>query len=229
MKPSVFISGASRGIGLALAAKYFQEGYRVGICGRDSGKLQEAAEAMPGLLTWVCDMSVKAQIREMVPKVEAALGPLDVLINNAGQYAPGQVHEEADEVYEQMMRTNMDSAYYLTKGLLPGMKARRSGSIVNIASIAGLAAYPGGGSYSISKFAMIGFSRNLRHELQPHGIRVITVMPGAVLTDAWAGFSGPASRLMPPEDIAEAVFSATRLSNRTVVEDLIFRPQEGDL
>lgn len=212
-----------------MAAKYYQEGFRVGICGRDPGRLDEAKSAMPGLLTWVCDMSDKSRIRELVPQVEAALGPLDVLINNAGQFTPGNVHEEADEVYEQMMRTNMDSAYYLTKGLLPAMKARRSGSIVNITSIAGMAAYPGGGSYSISKFAMIGFSRNLRHELQPHGVRVITVMPGAVLTDAWAGFSGPATRLMPPEDIAEAVFLATRLSSRTVVEDLIFRPQEGDL
>lgn len=229
MKPAVFISGASKGIGLAAAKKYYTQGYRVGICARGEEALQRAKQEMPKLVTYVCDMSEKAAVKELAKKVNADLGTLEVLINNAGTYFPGSIHEEEDEAYEMMLRTNLDSAYYLTKGLLPGMKAVKKGAIVNIASIASLDAYPGGGSYSISKFALLGFSKNLRFEMKEFGIRVISVMPGAVLTDSWAAYDGPVDRLMPPEDIAEIIFTSTNLSTRTVVEDIVLRPQLGDL
>lgn len=229
MKPAVFISGASKGIGLAAAKKYYHEGYRVGICARGEEALQHAKQEMPELLTYVCDMSEKAAVKALAKKIHAEMGPLEVLVNNAGTYIPGSIHEEADDVYEMMLRTNMDSAYYLTKGLLPPMKAAKKGAIVNIASIASLDAYPGGGSYSISKFALLGFSKNLRFEMKEFGIRVISVVPGAVLTDSWAGYNGPVERLMPPEDIAEIIFASTNLSTRTVVEDIVLRPQLGDL
>ncbi len=229
MKPAVFISGASKGIGLAAAKKYYAQGYRVGICARGEEALQRAKQEMPELVTYVCDMSEKVAVKELVKKINADLGTLEVLINNAGTYFPGSIHEEEDEAYEMMLRTNLDSAYYLTKGLLPAMKAVKKGAIVNIASIASLDAYPGGGSYSISKFAMLGFSKNLRFEMKEFGIRVISVMPGAVLTNSWAAYDGPAERLMPPEDVAEIIFSSTNLSNRTVIEDIVLRPQLGDL
>lgn len=227
--PSIFISGASKGIGLAIARKYTAEGFTVGICARRAEPLEEAKAEMPDLYTYVCDVSVKAEVKALAQKVSSDMGPLTILVNNAGSYLPGSISEEADEVYEQMMRTNMDSAYYLTKGLLPGILQSAPGAIVNIASIASLQAYPGGGSYSISKFALLGFSKNLRFELKDKGIRVITVMPGAVLTDSWAGYEGPEDRLMPPEDIADIIFASTDLTSRTVVEDIILRPQQGDL
>lgn len=229
MKPAVFISGASKGIGLATAQKYYASGYRVGICARGEEALTLARKEMPDLVTYVCDMSQKAAVKELAQKINDDMGPLEVLINNAGSYLPGSIHEEEDEVYEMMLRTNMDSAYYLTKGLLPAMKSAKKGAIVNIASIASLDAYPGGGSYSISKFALLGFSKNLRLEMKEFGIRVISVMPGAVLTDSWAGYDGPVDRLMPPEDVADIIHASTNLSNRTVIEDIVLRPQLGDL
>ncbi len=229
MKPAIFISGASKGIGLAAAKKYYAAGYRVGICARGEKALERARQDMPDLTTYICDMSQKAAVKSLAQQINEEMGPLEVLINNAGAYLPGSIHEEEDEVYEMMLRTNMDSAYYLTKGVLPGMKAEKKGSIVNIASIASLDAYPGGGSYSISKFALLGFSKNLRFEMKEFGIRVISVMPGAVLTNSWAAYDGPAERLMPPEDVAEIIFSSTNLSNRTVIEDIVLRPQLGDL
>ncbi|MDP5171023.1 MAG: SDR family oxidoreductase [Bacteroidia bacterium] len=229
MKPAVFISGASKGIGLAAARKYYASGYRVGICARGEEALQLAKEEMPELVTFTCDMSEKAAVKNLARKINEEMGTLEVLVNNAGSYIPGSIHEEEDEAYEMMIRTNMDSAYYLTKGLLPAMKAAKKGAIVNIASIASLDAYPGGGSYSISKFALLGFSKNLRFEMKEFGIRVISVMPGAVLTNSWAAYDGPFDRLMPPEDIAEIIFTSTNLSNRTVVEDIVLRPQLGDL
>lgn len=229
MKPAVFISGASKGIGLATARRYYRAGYRVGICARGEASLEAAQKEMPELMTYACDVSDKAAVKELAASINEEIGRLDVLINNAGSYLPGSIHEEEDEVYERMLRTNMDSAYYLTKGVLPEMMAAKTGAIVNIASIASLDAYPGGGSYSISKFALLGFSKNLRFEMKEYGIRVISVMPGAVLTDSWAGYDGPVDRLMPAEDIADIIFASTDLSKRTVVEDILLRPQLGDL
>ncbi|MEO1450021.1 MAG: SDR family oxidoreductase [Bacteroidota bacterium] len=226
---TAFISGASKGIGLAIARRFFAEGYRVGICARSQTGLDEAAAEMPGLQTYVCDMSDKAAVKALAVKIQADLGPLDVLVNNAGVFQPGEVHSEPDEAYELMMRTNMDSAYYLTKGLIHPMMERQSGAIVNIASVASLKAYSHGGSYSISKYAMLGFSKNLREEMKPHGIRVVSIMPGAVKTASWDGVDVPAERLMPPEDIAALVWTSVSLTSRSVVEDIVVRPQLGDL
>lgn len=228
-QPSVFISGASKGIGLATAKKYYSEGFSVGICARGEAALAAAQTDMPELKTYLCDVSDKDQVKALGQRVSKELGPLTVLINNAGAYLPGSIVDEGDEVYEKMMAVNMNSAYYLTKSLLPGMLEAGTGAIVNMASIASLDAYPGGGSYSIAKFALLGFSKNLRFELKDKGIKVISVLPGAVLTDSWAGYTGPEDRLMPAEDIANIIFSTTSLSGRTVVEDIILRPQLGDL
>jgi short-subunit dehydrogenase len=128
-----------------------------------------------------------------------------------------------------MMETNLYSAYHLTRQLIKQMMARNSGYIFNICSIASLVAYPNGGSYSITKFAQLGMTKVLREEVKEHGIRVTAVMPGATLTASWAGVDLPAERLMKPEDVAEAVFSAFSLSKQSVVEEIVIRPQLGDL
>jgi short-subunit dehydrogenase len=127
------------------------------------------------------------------------------------------------------MQVNFSSAYHLTRSLLPAMMERKSGHIFNICSIAALKAYPNGGSYSISKFALYGFSQNLRDEMKPHGIKVTAVLSGAVNTDSWAGFDNREHRIMESEDIAKMVLSATQLSPGACVEDIVLRPQLGDL
>ena len=130
---------------------------------------------------------------------------------------------------EKMIEVNLYSAYHLTRTLLPVMIQRRSGHIFNICSIASLQAYPNGGAYSISKFALAGFSRNLREEMKPHGIKVTTVYPGAAYTDSWAGSGVDPRRIMEAADIAAMVYAASRLSPQATVEDIILRPQLGDL
>jgi short-subunit dehydrogenase len=128
-----------------------------------------------------------------------------------------------------MLDINLKSAYHLTRRLLPGMMARRSGHIFNICSVAGLQAYPNGGAYSISKWAMLGFSRNLREELRPHGVKVTAVHPGATLTGSWDGFDIDPSRIMESDDIARMVVASASLSPQACVEDILLRPQLGDL
>ena len=154
---------------------------------------------------------------------------VDILINNAGTFTPGNISEEPDGAIENMLNVNLLSAYHLTRGLLPKMIDAKSGHIFTICSIAALDAYPNGGAYSISKFALLGFTKNLRKELQPHGIKVTAIVPGAVYTDSWKSSDVKKSRIMEAEDIAQMIFSSTRLSLQAVPEMIVMRPQLGDL
>jgi short-subunit dehydrogenase len=130
---------------------------------------------------------------------------------------------------EKLIEVNLYSAYHLTRTLLPSMMTQKRGHIFNICSIASLNAYENGGSYSISKFALAGFSKNLREEMKPFGIRVTAVYPGAAYTDSWASTGIDRTRFMEAEDIAEMVIASSRLSHQACVEDIILRPQAGDI
>jgi short-subunit dehydrogenase len=146
-----------------------------------------------------------------------------------GNLYPGSIHNEADGILEDLMAVNVYSAYHLTRAVLPTMIAEKTGHIFNICSIASLNAYANGGSYSITKFALLGFSKNLREELKPHGIKVTAVSPGATLSASWDGFEIDPKRIMEAADIAKMVFAASQLSAQAVVEDIVMRPQLGDL
>jgi short-subunit dehydrogenase len=154
---------------------------------------------------------------------------IDVLINNAGQFLPGSIYNEEEGTLQRMIEVNLYSAYHLTRVLLPKMMAEKKGHIFNICSIASLQAYPDGGSYSISKFALAGFSKNLREEMKPYGIKVTGVYPGAVYTDSWKDSGIDPGRIMEAGDIADLVYAASRLSLQAVVEEILVRPQLGDI
>jgi short-subunit dehydrogenase len=154
---------------------------------------------------------------------------VDVLVNNTGTFIQGNVSDEPDGALETMLDVNLYSAYHTTRTLLPRIMGQKSGHIFTICSIASLAAYPGGGAYSISKYALLGFTRNLRAELMEHGIKVTAVIPGAVYTDSWKGSGVPPDRIMEAEDLAHIIFAASQLSPQAVVEDIVLRPQLGDL
>jgi NAD(P)-dependent dehydrogenase (short-subunit alcohol dehydrogenase family) len=232
---NIVISGATKGIGRAIAFRFAKAGYRIAISARGEEALlsirEELLSAYPGLdvLAMVADMSKKEDVQSFASVIEEQFGHIDILVNNAGVFLPGSIHEEEEGNLEKMIDTNLYSAYHLSRALLPAMKLRRSGDIFNICSIASIMAYANGGSYAISKFALLGFSKCLREEMKPHGVRVCAVLPGATLTDSWAGVEIPEERFMPPEDIAEMIFATSQLSRRTVVEDILLRPQLGDL
>ena len=142
---------------------------------------------------------------------------------------PGNVHDMEAADFELMMRTNIISAFTLTKALVGEMKKYKEGHIFNMSSIAGFMAYPNGGAYNVSKHALTGYSKTLRDELKPFNIRVTTIYPGATLTDSWSGVDIPESRFMPASDIAQSIWDVHQLSKRTVVEDIVLRPQLGDI
>ena len=128
-----------------------------------------------------------------------------------------------------MLEVNLFSAYHTTRAILPRMKSDKTGHIFTICSIASLAAYPGGGAYGISKYALLGFTKNLRHELMAHGIKVTAIIPGAVYTDSWKGSGVSEERIMEDRDIARMIYASSQLSMQAVVEEIVMRPQLGDL
>ena len=226
---TIFISGGSKGIGLAIAKKYYAAGWQVGISARGKEALNAAKEEMPKIITFSCDMSRKDEVKLLGKKALDKMGDIDILVNNAGVFMQGTLLDEPEDAFESMMALNLNSAYYLTKIIAPQMRTNKQGAIVNICSVASIKAYPGGGSYGVSKYALLGFSKNLRSELTEHGVRVISIMPGAAFTASWEGIDIDPERLMPASDIADIVWASTDLSKRSVVEDIVIRPQLGDL
>ena len=229
------ITGASRGLGKAIAEKFASQGYQLLLSSRDKQKLEKSADDIkkkwPGV-------KIKSHAADVSQKQEAiALGewilqqkiPIDILVNNAGSFIPGNVHDEPDNALEDMIAVNLYSAYHLTRSVLPAMMKRKSGHIFNICSIASLQAYENGGAYSISKFALLGFNRNLREEMKAFNIKVTAILPGAAYTDSWKGSGVKPNRIMQASDIAELVFSAAQLSPQACVEEIVVRPQLGDL
>lgn len=234
MSKLVVVTGGSRGIGRAVVAKFASAGFDVATCARTIDALHtlrmEVESVYPTKVhVFQADLSDFTQVKAFTRFVMALNHPVDVLVNNSGLFVSGDLSTEPDGNVETMIGANLYSAYHLTRGLVPAMKELRSGHIFNMCSIASFTAYPNGGSYAISKFALLGFSRCLREELKEHGIRVTSVMPGATYTQSWQASGLPEERFIPPEDVAEMVFCSYSLSHRSVVEDIVIRPLLGDI
>lgn len=234
MSKVAIITGGTKGIGRAIVEKFASQKFEIVTCSRKPVELTAFKKYLE--LTYAikahvftADLSIKNQVKAFTDFTLGLELPIDVLVNNAGFFLPGQILEEKDGVLESMIEANVYSAYNTTRGLIALMKSRKSGHIFNMCSIASIKAYPNGGSYTISKFALLGFSKVLREELKDFGIRVTAVLPGATRTASWDGVDLPEERFIKPEDVAEAVFSAYSLSPRSVVEEILIRPQLGDI
>lgn len=231
MRKLAVVTGGSRGIGRAIVEKFFREGYEVAVCARSLPALEELkANLNPEAVhIFSADVSGKEETEAFGDFVLALDRPVSALVNNAGLFLPGKLLEEDEHHLPLQLSTNLLSAYYLTRKLIPRIKAAAPAHIFNMCSIASLSAYPNSGSYAVSKFALLGFSKGLREELKASGVKVTAVMPGATLTDSWAGTDLPDTRFIKAEDVAEAVWTAFKLSPSAVMEEIVIRPQLGDL
>jgi short-subunit dehydrogenase len=232
---NAIITGATKGIGLAIAKTFTSHQINLVLNSRSQSDLDNLKEEItknhPGIEvhTYEADLSIKEQTKALGDFCLEKLDSIDILINNAGVFIPGETHKEEEGSLEKMIETNLYSAYYLSQKVIPKMIEQKSGHIFNMCSIASKIAYPNGGSYSISKFALLGFSKVLREELKDYGIKVTSILPGATWSNSWAGVELPESRLMQANDIALAVYSAVQMSPSAVVEEIVLRPQLGDL
>lgn len=236
MKSSVIlITGASQGIGAAIAKVFAAElpGVRLALVARSEKNLRTAARACRKLGADVeifpCDASDEASVAAMARKVTGHFGPVDVLINNAGKYfgAPFLQTKAAD--FDAQIAANLRSVFLVSQAFVPAMVKRGRGDVFNMSSIAGLQAYPNGAAYCAAKFGVTGLTKVMRAELKDKGVRVCCIHPGATWTPSWSGSGVKPERIMPADDIARAMLGIYRLSRRTVVEEIVLRPQQGDV
>ena len=235
MKKLLVISGGTKGIGRAIVEIFALNGFDIVTCSRsqeDLGRLIEeiqSAGVSNEVMGFKANLRNREEIDGFVRYINTLRRPVDVLVNNTGTFQPGSISTEPEGVFDQMLETNLHSAYHLTRGLIGDFIKNKKGHIFNICSTASIMPYVNGGSYCISKYAMYGMTQVLREEMKEHKVRVTAVLPGATYTSSWEGADLPPERLMKPEDIASAVWNAYEMSFRTVVEEIILRPQLGDL
>ncbi len=228
---TALVTGATQGIGRATAFALGRAGYRVGVCARTAGKVEslvaELRTAGIEAAGRAGDVADPADVTGVVEHVSAALGEIGVLVNNAGVLIARPIGELTLEDWDATMATNLRGLFLMTRAVLPPMRARGRGAIVNVASLSARQGFVGGSAYAASKHAVLGFGRALMLELRKEGIRVITVCPGSVdtgmLSDQPMLKSDPA-RILQPEDVAETILHSLRLPERALVSEVDIRP-----
>lgn len=232
---NVIITGATKGIGYAIAEQFAAAGYNLIVCARSKEDLEkmekEFSARFPSVSIYVkvADVGDSNQVKDFGRWIlESGFTP-DIVINNAGYFVPGSVYNEEEGTLQKMMEVNLNSAYHLTRSLLPAMTERKKGHIFTICSIASFQPLANVGSYGISKFALLGFTKHLREEMKPYGIKVTAVIPGATYTPSWEGSGINLERILQADDVAKMVFACSQLSLQAVVEEIVIRPELGDL
>lgn len=233
--PVVVITGASQGIGAAIARVFATEvsGVKLALVARNQSNLEKVArsciKAGAHAMCFGADVSDTAAVDRLKDDVLAAFGTVDVLINNAGRFRLGSFLETSVEAFDDMMAANLRSLFLVSRAFVPVMVKQGRGDVFNMSSIAGLQAYPYSAAYCAAKFGVTGLSKIMRAELKDKGVRVCTVYPGGTVSPSWDGSGVPDERLMPAEDVARAFLDVYRLTRRTVVEEIVLRPQLGDV
>jgi 3-oxoacyl-[acyl-carrier protein] reductase len=233
MSPSTtaLVTGATQGIGRATAFALGRAGYRVGVCARTAravdalvAELRQAGIEAAGRAADVAD---PAQVGAAVEHVGKSLGEIGVLVNNAGLLIARPFEELTLEDWDATMATNLRGLFLMTRAVLPPMRARKRGVIVNVASLSARNGFVGGSAYAASKHAVLGFGRALMLELRKEGIRVITVCPGSVDTGMIRDqplLSANPERILRPDDVADTILHTLRLPERALVSEVDIRP-----
>jgi NADP-dependent 3-hydroxy acid dehydrogenase YdfG len=234
--PTAVVTGAGSGVGRATALALARQGWRVALTGRRAEALnttvQQAGPAAARMLVWPCDIRDPAAVSQMGQGILAEFGHVDVLVNAAGTNAPRRALEVLSlEDYRAMIDTNLSGAYYCAQAVLPAMRARQSGTIINIVSDAGKQASPKAGpAYVMSKFGLAGLSQSINAEERARGVRACAIFPGDIDTPLLDKRPNPPdpgarARMLHPEDVAACVLFCVSLPNHVLIEELVVRPR----
>jgi 3-oxoacyl-[acyl-carrier protein] reductase len=222
------ITGASRGIGLAVAHRLGTMGAKLSLCARDAKRLESAADELrsvaAGVFTDVVNVTHGEQIVAFVQNTEKTLGPVGILVNNAGIGYFGPTHEASEANWDSVLDTNLKSVFLASKAVAPGMIQRRTGHIINIASLAGKNAFVGGGIYCASKWGLLGLTECMAEDLRGYGIRVSAICPGSVATDFSPHGKKDVSKMLQAEDIAHAVEMIVTQAPQSFISEVLLRP-----
>lgn len=231
----IVITGGTKGIGREIARNLAEAGFSLAICARTWLDLEALRDELlthtpcEKIFIRAFDIRDRMALENFARDVLDEFGSVDVLINNAGIFIPDSILNEKPETFKMIMETNLYSAYFLTKQILPSMIHNHKGHVINLCSVASLGPYPNGSSYSISKHALLGFGKNLREEVRQYGIQVTNILPGATWTSSWEETEIPKERLVAPTEVAKVVRTAIELDNTAMMEEIIIRPMQGDL
>ena len=222
------ITGASRGIGFAIARRLGRMGARVSICGRDQAKLDQSASRLRSegieTLAVLADVARGDQISSLVHRTQQEFGPIDILVNNAGIGLFGPFHEFGEADWNRVMDTNLKSVFLVSRAVAPEMIRRQTGHIINISSLAGKNTFANGAIYCASKWGLMGLSGSMAEDLRGYGIRVSAICPGSVATEfAGQGGKNP-SKMLQPNDIAHAVAALVTQAEGSFISELHIRP-----
>jgi 3-oxoacyl-[acyl-carrier protein] reductase len=224
------ITGGSRGIGRAIAQSLGRLGAKLSLCARHADKLESAAAELQGegvsVIITAADVTNSSAIGRLVQKTEQSLGAIDVLVNNAGIGYFGPFQGAADADWDAVLDTNLKAVFLLSKAVVPGMIERRTGHIINIASLAGKNAFAGGGIYCASKWGLLGLTECMAEDLRQYGIRVSAICPGTVATDFSPHAGKDARKMLQPEDIAHAVETIVTQSPQSFISEILLRPTQ---
>jgi len=222
------ITGATKGIGKAIAIKLWEQGYDLVLVARNIDDLKEFRETLlsveRNISIYAVDCSIKEEVYNFLNAVEKEFDSMDVLVNNVGAFIPGSILDEDDEAFERQQNINVNAAYYLSKFFGKKMRSRQSGHIFNICSVASKTPVKNGGSYSVTKAAILSLNHVLRQELAPHNVKVTAFLPGSTKTSSWEGTTIPDEKFVQPEDIAETLFTILNLSKGVNVDEVLITP-----
>jgi len=222
------ITGASQGIGFAVARRLGRMGARVSICGRDQAKLDQSASSLrsEGIETLAVQADVRRgdQISSLVHKTQQGFGPIDILVNNAGIGVFGPFHEFGEADWNNVIDTNLKSVFLMCRAVAPEMIRRQTGQIINISSLAGKNTFANGAIYCASKWGLMGLSGSMAEDLRGYGIRVSAICPGSVATE-FSGHGGKdPSKLLQPDDVAHAVAALVTQTAGSFISEVHLRP-----
>lgn len=222
------VTGGSKGIGLAIARSLGELGAKVSICARDTARLNSAADTLRKenieVFAITADVTDTQDVMSIVEITETKLGPIDILINNAGVGKFGAVQQFTEEDWDLVLDTNLKSVFLLTKAVSVGMIKRGQGQIVNVASLAGKNAFANGAIYCASKWGLLGFTKCAAEDLRGHGIRVSAICPGTVVTEFSPHAGRDESKMLQPEDVAHAVAAMVTEDPRSFISEVEIRP-----
>ncbi|WP_432712386.1 SDR family oxidoreductase [Pedobacter sp.] len=227
---NALVTGATKGIGRATALMLAQNGYHLSICSRNEQELADFAAELQSFKVKVVylatDCSDRQALQHFCTFTTSELGPIDVLVNNAGAFMPGALLEEAEENFQLQLLLNLHAPYVLSRYFGKMMKQRSSGHIFNICSIASKENVINAGSYSVTKTALLSLNHVLRQELAPYNVKVTAILPGSTYTASWEGTSLPKEQFVQPEDIANTINAILSLSAGVNVDEVVLKPQD---
>jgi len=236
MNKTAVVTGAGSGVGQAVALALAKKGWRVAVLGRRLETLNETVKAAgpdaKSLVPFACDIGKSTAVAEVADRIRAQFGSVEVLVNAAGTNAPKRALEVLSlEDYHAMMDANLHGAYYCVQAFLPQMRAKRSGTIINIVSEAGKQASPKAGpAYVMSKFGMAGLTQSINAEERGNGVRACSIFPGDIDTPLLDKRPSPPSaeareRMLKSEDVADCALLVIELPARALVEEIVIRPR----